>query len=56
MESLIFDTTFLIDFQRERKRSNDLWIAASALDCGFPLVTANAVHFVRVPELRLLGY
>jgi tRNA(fMet)-specific endonuclease VapC len=131
MESLIFDTTFLIDFQRERRSgqpgrahqflrshaekgaylsvvaygeyaegfhsledpafvslvesfeilpvtrtvaarygeitrklrrngqvigANDLWIAATALDCGFPLVTGNADHFARVEGLSVLNY
>jgi len=131
MESLIFDTTFLIDFQRERKYgkqgrahqflannaekgaylsiiaygeyaegfedpyepafisvvesfeilgvtqrtaecyariagtlrragkligSNDLWIAAVALENNLPLVSDNSSHFGRVPDLRLLGY
>lgn len=131
MESLTFDTTFLIDFQRERKNSspgrahqflkshqddgaylsvvaygeyaegfedlseqafvsvvesfeilpvtrsvakqygaitrnlrtggqmigaNDLWIAATALDCEFPLVTANAHHFGRIEGLRIITY
>lgn len=131
MESLIFDTTFLIDFQRERKHgkagrahqflannadkgaylsviaygeyaegfdnpyepafisvvesfeilaitrktaehyariagalrrdgkligSNDLWIAAVALENNMPLVSDNSSHFGRVPDLRLLGY
>lgn len=131
MESLIFDTTFLIDFQRERKigepgrahrfleshrekaaylsivaygeyaegfenpadpafvsvvesfeilpvtrsvadryaritrslrtagriiGSNDLWIAAASLDCGFPLVTGNTNDFGRVEGIQLLSY
>jgi len=131
MESLSFDTTFLIDFQRERKigetgrahrflechremgaylsiiaygeyaegfenpgdpaflsvvesfeilpitrsvaarygritrtlrangqiiGANDLWIAAAALDCGFPLVTGNTLHFGRVEGIQLLSY
>ena len=131
MESLIFDTSFLIDFQRERKTgdpgkahqflkshtdkgaylcivaygeyaegfenpadpafvsvvesfeilpvtrsvadhyaritrslrtagliigANDLWIAAAALDCGFPLVTGNTSHFSRVEGIQLLSY
>lgn len=130
MESLIFDTTFLIDFQRERKigetgrahrflknhedkgaylstiaygeyaegfedlydpafisvvesfellsvtrktagrygaiaralrsegrliGSNDLWIAAVALENDLPLVTDNTSHFGRVPDLQILG-
>ncbi len=130
MEALIFDTTFLIDFQREMKRgrdrahyflehhrdaraylpitaygeyaegfsdlsdpafvsvvesfeiieidrsiakryagitrdlrarglligSNDLWIAATALQFDRPLVTRNLEHFARFPEIRLSGY
>lgn len=131
MESLIFDTTFLIDFQRERKSrqpgrahrfletdadkgaylsvvaygeyaegfdspsdpafvsvvesfeilpvtrksaerygeiarslradgrligSNDLWIAAVALENDLPLVSADTNHLGRVPGLQLLGY
>jgi len=131
MESLTFDTTFLIDFQRERKSrrpgrahaflethagkiatlsltaygeyaegfenlsdpafvsvvesfellpvtrktaeiygriardlrshgrligSNDLWIAAAAIENDIPLVTGNTDHFGRVPELRLFSY
>jgi len=35
---------------------HDLWIAATALHRGLPLVTRNAAHFARVPELRILGY
>ena len=131
MESLIFDTSFLIDFQRERKSrhpgrahrfleshadkgaylsvvaygeyaegfdslsdpafvsvvesfeilpvtrksaerygeiarslradgrligSNDLWIAAVALENDLPLVSADTSHLGRVPGLQLLGY
>lgn len=130
MASLIFDTTFLIDFQRERNRApgrahdflrshardaaflptpaygefaegfadrsdaaflslvesfellpvtrpvadvyaavvrdlratgkligtNDLWIAAVALEKQWPLVTRNLQDFSRVPGLRCLGY
>lgn len=130
MASLIFDTTFLIDFQRERNRSpgrahdflrshardaaflptpaygelaegfadrsdaaflslvqsfellpvtrpvadayatavrdlratgkligtNDLWIAAVALEKQWPLVTRNLQDFSRVSGLRCLGY
>lgn len=130
MESLIFDTTFLIDFQKERKRgrdrahrflerkaeayaylpiiaygeyaegfsslsdpafvsvvesyeiievnrsiadryaaltrelraqgqligANDLWIAATALDKDWPLVTRNLEHFARVEGIRLMSY
>lgn len=130
MASLIFDTTFLIDFQRERNRgpgraheflqshgndtaylpmtaygefaegfadrteaaflsmvesfellpvtrsvadeyaqtvralrssgrligTNDLWIAATALEKQWPLVTRNHQDFSKVPGLRCLGY
>ncbi|MGB0743004.1 MAG: type II toxin-antitoxin system VapC family toxin [Opitutales bacterium] len=130
MEALIFDTCFLIDFQKERKRgpgrahrflqvneeayaylpivayaeygegfqsltnaaflsvvesyellevtrdvadcyarlvrelrqagqligTNDLWIAATALQHELPLVTRNTEHFVRIPEIKLLVY
>lgn len=130
MASLIFDTTFLIDFQRERNRApgrahdflkahatdatflpvpayaefaegfmdltdstflsmvesfellpvtrtvadayagivrvlrpagrligtNDLWIAAVAVEKQGPLVTRNLQDFSRVPGLRCLGY
>lgn len=130
MESLIFDTTFLIDFQRERPLgqgpahafleahaeaiahlpitaygefaegfasrtdsaflamvesfellpitravadtyaritrdlrakgrligSNDLWIAATALEKNLPLVTRNTLDFSRVPDLQLRSY
>ena len=34
----------------------DLLIASSALAEGVPLVTRNASHFERVPDLRLLAY
>jgi predicted nucleic acid-binding protein len=34
----------------------DLWIAASALEHGTALVTRNAKHFGRVPDLRLIAY
>jgi tRNA(fMet)-specific endonuclease VapC len=36
--------------------SMDLLIACSALVEGVPLVTRNASHFERVPDLRLLAY
>jgi len=36
--------------------TNDLWIAATALAHGLPLVTRNEAHFHRVPELRVVGY
>lgn len=36
--------------------TNDLWIAATALVHELPLVTRNADHFRRVPELRVRGY
>jgi len=36
--------------------ANDLWIAATALAHGLPLVTRDEAHFRRVPGLRVLGY
>lgn len=36
--------------------SNDLWIAATALVHGMPLVTNNANEFRRVPDLDVLEY
>lgn len=35
---------------------NDVWIAATALGFGLPLVSNNARHFGRVPGLKLLAY
>ncbi|MEX2529111.1 MAG: type II toxin-antitoxin system VapC family toxin [Gemmatimonadota bacterium] len=36
--------------------TNDLWIAATALTHGAPLVTRNLRDFQRVPDLEVLGY
>ena len=36
--------------------ANDLWIAATALAFGMPVVTRNEKHFGRVPELNMIGY
>lgn len=36
--------------------SNDLWIAATAVAHGMPLVTANTGHFQRVPGLEVVTY
>ncbi len=36
--------------------SNDLWIAATGLAYGIPVVTANLEHFRRIPELDVLAY
>ena len=36
--------------------ANDLWIAATALAFGMPVVTRNERHFGRVPELGVVGY
>ncbi|HUF48270.1 MAG TPA: type II toxin-antitoxin system VapC family toxin [Vicinamibacterales bacterium] len=35
---------------------NDLWIAATALAYGMPVVTRNAEHYRRVPGLEVEGY
>ena len=35
---------------------NDVWIAATALVYGLPLVSNNARHLGRVPGLELRGY
>jgi tRNA(fMet)-specific endonuclease VapC len=36
--------------------SNDLWIAATAIAYGMPLVTSNQRHFQRVPGLQIVPY
>jgi len=36
--------------------TNDLWIAATALAFGFPVVTANTRHYRRVPDLKVVSY
>ena len=36
--------------------TNDLWIAASSVRHGIPLVTANARELARVPGLEVIGY
>lgn len=36
--------------------ANDLWIAATAVAFGKPLVTGNVKEFRRVPRLEVLGY
>ena len=36
--------------------ANDLWIAATALVHGFPLVTNDVTEFKRVPGLQVLSY
>ena len=35
---------------------NDLWIAATALAYGMPVVTRNADHYRRVPGLQVVEY
>jgi tRNA(fMet)-specific endonuclease VapC len=35
---------------------NDLWIAATAIAYGMPVVTANVEHFSRVPGLEVRTY
>ncbi len=44
---------------RERGRligSNDLWIAAAALEKDWILVTRNTTQFARIPDLKLRSY
>ncbi len=36
--------------------SNDLWIAATALAHGLPVVTRNQGHYLRVPGLEVVSY
>lgn len=36
--------------------TNDLWIAAAAIAYRMALVTRNARHFARVPDLEVIGY
>ena len=36
--------------------ANDLWIAATAVRHGFPLVTSNHGEFSRIRQLRVLRY
>ena len=36
--------------------SNDMWIAASALEHGYGVVTSNLADFERVPGLRVLPF
>ena len=36
--------------------ANDMWIAATALAHGMPVVTRNDRHFRRVPGLRVVSY
>ena len=35
---------------------NDLWIAATAVAHGLPVVTRNTRHYRRVPGLDVMGY
>lgn len=35
---------------------NDIWIAATALAYGLPLVSRNVRHFSRVPDLQIVSY
>ncbi len=36
--------------------ANDLWIAATGLAYGMPVVTRNTIHYERVPGLVVLAY
>lgn len=40
----------------QRIGDNDLWIAATALAHGQPLVTRNQKDFARIPHLNVLAY
>lgn len=35
---------------------NDCWIAGTALAKGLPIVTRNARHFERIPEVEIVTY
>ncbi|SRR5579871_255489 len=35
---------------------HDIWIAATAMQHGIPLVSRNSSHFGRVPGLKVLSY
>ena len=39
-----------------RSGDNDLWIAATALEVGEPLVTRDLDHFRRISGLTVIGY
>jgi len=43
-------------FQGNRWGDNDIWIGATALELGEPLVTRNREHFSRITGLISLGY
>ena len=36
--------------------ANDLWIAATAIEHGYPVVTRDSAHYRRVPDLEILDY
>ncbi|MGE5358899.1 MAG: type II toxin-antitoxin system VapC family toxin, partial [Bacteroidales bacterium] len=36
--------------------TNDIWIAATGLAYGMPVVTRNARHYRRIPGLQVAGY
>ena len=40
----------------QRLGDNDLWIAATALELGAPLVTRDRAHFERIAGLTVLSY
>ena len=40
----------------QRLGDNDLWIAATALELGVPLVTRDRAHFERITGLTVLSY
>jgi predicted nucleic acid-binding protein len=45
-----------LEKNRQMIGANDLWIAATALANGMPVVTADTAHFERVPGLDVREY
>jgi tRNA(fMet)-specific endonuclease VapC len=46
-------TRFLLESKGQKLDDFDLLIAATAIHFGYPLVTRNKKHFLRIPELIL---